>query len=72
MSNFSVNLDEETASAIAIAYLTNILDDPNNLPEGREVEFAQACQEVLHYIMIPQQWEKRFDHDFVEYSKNAD
>jgi len=68
MSEFKVDLDEEIAQNIAVKYLTHLLDD-NQFPSDREVQFMLACQEVLHFIMLPQEWEKRFDKDFVEYAE---
>ena len=70
MSNISIELEHDTACEFASKFLMKCLDD-DNLPEGREIEFMLACQEVLHFIMIPSEWEKRFEKDFVEYSENA-
>ena len=69
MSEFKVDITEETAQNITAQYLTHLLDN-DYLPEEREIQFMLACQEVLHFIMLPQEWEKRFDKDFVEYAKN--
>ena len=71
MSEFKVDMTEEIAQKIAVKYLTYLLDD-DLLPEGREIQFMLACQEILHFIMLPEEWEKRFDKDFVEYAENAD
>ena len=71
MSEFKVDMTEEIAQKIAVKYLTYLLDD-DFLPEGREIQFMLACQEILHFIMLPEEWEKRFDKDFVEYAENAD
>ena len=70
MSDFNVKLDTQTASDIAVQYLTYLLDN-DHFPENKEIEFMLACQEVLHFIMIPQEWEERFGKDFVEYSENT-
>jgi hypothetical protein len=70
MSDFNVKLDTETAGDIAVQYLTHLLDN-DHFPENKEIEFMLACQEVLHFIMIPQEWEERFGKDFVEYSENT-
>lgn len=69
MSDFDVKLNTETAGEIAVQYLTHLLDN-NSFPEKREIEFMLACQEVLHFIMVPEEWEERFGKDFVEYSEN--
>jgi hypothetical protein len=71
MSTISIELEHDTACEFASKFLMQCLDD-DHLPEGREIEFMLACQEVLHFIMIPSEWEKRFEKDFVKYSENAD
>lgn len=71
---YNIKLDNETLDNIVVQVLTKSLDG-EHLPEGREIEYALACQEVLHFFMIPAEWEKRFERDFVEYStgeKNED
>ena len=68
---YKIELDTDIVDSIVVKALTASLDS-DHMPEGREIEYALACQEVLHFFMIPQEWEKRFERDFVEYSTNAD
>jgi len=67
MSESDIKLDYEVAREITVQFITNMLDN-DALPEGREIDFMMACQEVLHFIMLPEEWEKRFDRNFLEYS----
>jgi len=71
MSELDFKLDIDTASDIAAKYLTHLLDT-ECMPEERQVQFMLACQEVLHFIMLPEEWEERFERDFLEYAENAD
>lgn len=66
MSEFDIKLDHETVCDITQKFLTYCLD-ADHVPEERAAEFRAACQEVLHFIMVPQEWEKRYSIDFLEY-----
>jgi len=68
MSELSFNIDEDIAMEITKQYLTFLLDN-DHLPENREIDFMMACQEILHFIMIPSEWEERFNRDFLKYSE---
>lgn len=67
MSEFDIKLDHETACDIAQQFLTHCLDT-DHIPEERAAEFRASCEEVLHFIMIPQEWEKRFNKNYLEYA----
>ena len=70
MSEFSFNVDEDIAVEMTKQYLTFLLDN-DHLPENREIDFMMACQEILHFIMIPSEWEERFNRDFLKYSEGS-
>lgn len=69
-NELNIKLDYDVASTIAAQYLCNLLDN-DTLPANREIDFMMACQEVLHFIMLPEEWEKRFNRDFVEYAEES-
>lgn len=70
MSEFSFNIDNDIAAEMTKQYLTFLLDN-DHLPENREIDFMMACQEILHFIMIPSEWEERFNRDFLKYSERS-
>lgn len=65
MNEFNVKIDESTAIDITIACLKHFADEYP--PEEREHQFQQACKEIFHFIMKPQEWEERYDDNFVKY-----
>ena len=65
MNEFNVNIEEDTAQNITVAYLKHLADQYP--PQERESQFQQACKEIFHFIMKPQEWEERYDDDFVKY-----
>lgn len=67
----SVPISDDQASEIVVNVLLDYLDE-KNFPETRTEEFKNACKEVLHYIMIPNEWEAEFNEDFVAFSEKTD
>lgn len=68
MKKFNVEIDDDNASDICAKYIQYMLDN-NIMPENREIEFMLASQEILHFIMIPSEWEARFQKNFLKYDE---